>query len=522
MGKRKDLSEFDKDQIVMARDWVRASPKLQLLWGVPGLQCFKRRGVFIGQSTRGRSTNTDPAAVETYSAGLSFENDCTVGRHTAVQHQRDKLPQSVIGAPAPFLSALTAAMKRKRDEMNSKQFKIKSWPYEPWIYRDQQLLIKRRVELSNRIEAVRMTLKRIYISTCLNYDLFSKYSNIPVHQNMSLKIFKYINDNRMYFEKVYFENQFSFNIIVFENGSLQLIGPFTPMSRQDKSNKQSKCCPDLQHTEEQSIAAIEEYLSNNENIIKERQIKSILNFTNNSPCLDRKDDESCTSKLGNFSEKIHRTYNIKVYNFFVYIFGATGRNILNEIQELSTDEDPFIKYILLWLKEMVNEEHRRSKFTFSQINQTHRKKSDMLQNITTEIKKITDKNSNFFLSSLHKFEIVFPSNPLTLEELKSSGKQQADELKIHVKQQNVSEEISEKVCLLFHSEWCKLIDKEYIFNKEYDELELKGKKYKALEFKYLKLCDVINAFTVNFALDDMKTITNHYHLTRVDLSKFKL
>ena len=38
MGKRKDLRDFEKCQIVMLDDWVRASPKLQLLWGVPGLQ----------------------------------------------------------------------------------------------------------------------------------------------------------------------------------------------------------------------------------------------------------------------------------------------------------------------------------------------------------------------------------------------------------------------------------------------------------------------------------------------------
>lgn len=36
---RKDLSEFDKGQIMMAtRLNVRTSPKVQLLWGVPGLR----------------------------------------------------------------------------------------------------------------------------------------------------------------------------------------------------------------------------------------------------------------------------------------------------------------------------------------------------------------------------------------------------------------------------------------------------------------------------------------------------
>ncbi|KAK3533061.1 hypothetical protein QTP70_006587 [Hemibagrus guttatus] len=38
MGKHKDLSEFGKGLIEMADDWIRASPKLQLLWGVPSLQ----------------------------------------------------------------------------------------------------------------------------------------------------------------------------------------------------------------------------------------------------------------------------------------------------------------------------------------------------------------------------------------------------------------------------------------------------------------------------------------------------
>lgn len=38
IAKRWHLSEFDKVQIVMAERLVRASPKLQLLLGAPGLQ----------------------------------------------------------------------------------------------------------------------------------------------------------------------------------------------------------------------------------------------------------------------------------------------------------------------------------------------------------------------------------------------------------------------------------------------------------------------------------------------------
>ncbi|ROJ94867.1 hypothetical protein DPX16_8071 [Anabarilius grahami] len=55
MGKRKDLSEFEKGQIVMLDDWVRASPKLQLLWGVPGLQ-------WLQQEVKDRSSGTRETA----------------------------------------------------------------------------------------------------------------------------------------------------------------------------------------------------------------------------------------------------------------------------------------------------------------------------------------------------------------------------------------------------------------------------------------------------------------------------
>jgi len=47
MGKRKDLSEFDKGQnFCWLDDWDRGSSKLQLLWGVPGLQwsVFRKSG----------------------------------------------------------------------------------------------------------------------------------------------------------------------------------------------------------------------------------------------------------------------------------------------------------------------------------------------------------------------------------------------------------------------------------------------------------------------------------------------
>lgn len=39
MGKSRDLSGFDKGQIVMAVRLVRASPKLEVLRGIPSLVC---------------------------------------------------------------------------------------------------------------------------------------------------------------------------------------------------------------------------------------------------------------------------------------------------------------------------------------------------------------------------------------------------------------------------------------------------------------------------------------------------
>ena len=38
MGKLKDVSDLTRAKLWWLVDWVRASPKLQLLWDVPGLQ----------------------------------------------------------------------------------------------------------------------------------------------------------------------------------------------------------------------------------------------------------------------------------------------------------------------------------------------------------------------------------------------------------------------------------------------------------------------------------------------------
>ncbi len=75
-----------------------------------------------------------------------------------------------------------------------------------------------RVDLSEREEAVRKTLKRIHILKSFNTDLFSTYCPVPVDQAVSFKIFKYLNYFIMCFNKIDINNQFAFAIIEFKIG----------------------------------------------------------------------------------------------------------------------------------------------------------------------------------------------------------------------------------------------------------------------------------------------------------------
>ncbi len=326
-----------------------------------------------------------------------------------------------------------------------------------------------RVDLSGRDEAVRKTLIRIHDLKSIDNNLFSKYSNIPIDNSLSSKILEYINYFRLYFEEVKFENQFAFAIIEFKMGEPKLIGPFTP---------------DICHTEEKLISAIKEYIHKKKEIIKERIIEHILNFTNRSPCIGRKKYDPCFPHLSNFSEDMNNTYNIMVHNIFQDIFGATGRDIFNEVIKLSSD--PLIKNILQWLKEMINKEHRTSKLILSQINQVQKNKNYILHCVLIEVNKITDSYKKS-LSSLKSFTIEFPSDPMTLDELKTFGGKQADKMKEHVKQifkdemkntiseidemkneisKDISEEISDNIRSFFHHKWCELVENEYLFNEE--------------------------------------------------------
>ncbi len=96
---------------------------------------------------------------------------------------------------------------------------------------------------------------------------------------------------------------------------------------------------------------------------------------------------------------------------------------------------------------------------------------------------------------LKMIAIEFPSKPMTLDEFSDYGEEQANKIKIQL---NVSEEISEIIGSLFYSKWCDLV---------YEEYE---------KFIYRKFSDYINTFNVNFAYEDIKAITNHFNLVRVE------
>ncbi len=362
-----------------------------------------------------------------------------------------------------------------------------SWPDESWVYRDPQFLIKMSVDLSEREEAVRKTLKRIHILNSFNTDLFSTYCPVPVDQAVSFKIFKYLNYFIMRFNKVDINKQFAFAIIEFKIGPPVLIGPFT---------LKSEYRPDLHHTEEKIIHALKEYKNKNKNIIEERVIEDELMVTKYSPCTGKKDNDPCFPQIGNFSEERNSTCNKSFVTAFQDFYGASG-SIAKELKKLSRDEDPYIKSTVLELKEMINKQHHRSKFECFQENKTSKihTSHNIKDYIKTQIIEFNLMKWKDLSLILKMIAIEFPSKPMTLDEFSDYGEEQANKIKIQL---NVSEEISEIIGSLFYSKWCDLV------YEEYDK------------FIYKKLSDYINAFNVNFAYEDIKAITNHFNLVRVE------
>lgn len=308
------------------------------------------------------------------------------------------------------------------------------------------------------------------------------FSIVPVNQEMSSKVSGFIKNFNI--DKKRFLDQCGFAVIEFKDGLPELIGPFNPV-------KDFEAKPiHMVHSEVQCIREIKKQIKGKEKIIKTMYI-----FTKYSPCLDRNVCECCMSQLMKFSEEMYSTYNIKVVIAFQDFYGASG-NIVEELKVLIKVEDPLIKNTLQRLKEKMNEQHRRSTFTCFHGNRKRIDTSRIIKDhIKTQIKSILNGRDVSFILG---FEIKFSTKKKTLHEFKNYGEDQADELKRHMKNLNVSEEITEKVCSLFHSQWCELVYKEYE------------------EFIYKKISDYINAV----ALEAIKAITNPdgFNVIRVKLT----
>ncbi|XP_050957081.1 uncharacterized protein LOC127157946 [Labeo rohita] len=416
--------------------------------------------------------------------GPLAESDCTVGRHTEHLHLTGRVFQGILGPPVPGTSGGKIMIKKLLLRLK----RLLEPRPRPWISRDENDNIK-IIDLSERETSVKIIIERFF-SYYFYYYFFPQYSSFSKNQNISSKISEFIK----YFEldkNQLIRSQSGFAVTECETGPPVLIGPFKP------ENVSNTKLPDIIHSEDQCIGHIEETIKG-----KEHTIKAIYIFTKYSPCLGRKDHDPCMIQLARFSEKMFYHHKIKVYVFFQDIYGLSG-NLVNELRKLSREQDPLIKNPLLQLKEMINKQQRRSKFKYSKEDQDEKlqiKNSSMIKKyITTEIKKITDEKSWKFISSLHQVKIEFPSDEMTLDEFENFGKEQAEKIKIQLKQLNVSEEISEIICSLFHSKWCDLIN---------DRHE---------EFIYERLSECINTFAVHFAVQDIKAVTKHFNLIRINL-----
>lgn len=362
----------------------------------------------------------------------------------------------------------------------------------PWITRDENGNIE-IIDLSHREQSVRIIIDRIYYSY-LYYYFFPTYSSFSENQNISSKIVGFIRDFEIDKNEL-IRSQSGFAVIEFETGPSVLIGPFKPV------NISKTKCLDIIHSEDQCIRDLNKEIRG-----KEHMIKDIFIFTKYNPCIGNKKHDPCMIQLARFSEEMFYHHKIKVYITFQDIYGVTGNNTkaVDELKKLCREQDTSIKHRLSRLKKKVYEKHCRSKFKYL----IGDKKQDEIKNnssiikhyITTEIRKVADEKSRKFISSLHEVKMKFPSDEMTLDEFKNFGKEQADEMKIELKELNVSEEISEQMCSLFHSKWCDLV------NERYEE------------FIYEKLSECINTFAVRFAFQDIKAIIKHFNLIRVNLS----
>ncbi|XP_073678548.1 uncharacterized protein [Garra rufa] len=360
---------------------------------------------------------------------------------------------------------------------------LEPWPI-PWISRDENGDIK-IINLNDRKEGVNITIKQI--SRYLNNHTSNSYSTnsiFPVNQIMTSKISEYIRCFGMDKNQILC-SQCGFAVIDFITEPPILIGPFKPVNiNKKKKNK----LPDIIHTEDQCISGIEVKIKG-----KEQMIKAIYIFTTNNPCSDRKDHDACMIQLARFSEKMISFFKIKVYIVFQDSYGLSG-SLVDELKELSCEQDSLIMNTLSRLRKTVIEEHRGSKFVCFQGGKKHKNLSKTIKTfLKTGILK-----SPMIIKVIDSFKITFPPNEMTLDEFKKFGEEQAHEMKQIIELENQTK-ISEIVYSLFYHKWCVLVDEEYE------------------EFIYKKLSDRINTFAVRFVNEDMEGILPCFNLIRVKL-----
>lgn len=450
---------------------------------------YKEGKAFIEESFWGRSITINLAVPSL------LVIDC-IGRDTEVFHCRYDLHQSILGAPAPGITVGSAAMKSEQDDvirlMELSQDAGK--PDELWITKKKGKMdiidfSRRKVYFEKLV--YRIDLNRHYFLYFLNnYNFFHKKVFFPFNQSLSSKLSDFIRLFKID-EKVDLFSQFAFAVIELKKGELILIGPFKPVTAGQNGKHLER-----HHSEHQCIQPIYEYVKKNKSMIK-----YIYMLTKYNPCLSIKGKfDPCMIELARFFEEMYNEYSIDVYITFQDIYGASGK-IVKELKDLSNYEDPLIKKTILELKEMVKKKLCRLKFPVQifQGNKRINTSKTMKSCIAEEMHKCNlewkDMSKN-----LDVISIYFPSKPMTLYEFKSYGEGQANKIKVQLKNLNVSEEVAEKVCSRFYSEWCRLV---------YEEYE---------EFTYEKLSDYLNTFAVAFAYKDIKAITNHFSLERVNLS----
>lgn len=364
---------------------------------------------------------------------------------------------------------------------------------ELWIYRDKKSII-RVIKLNVRMIYLKTVVNRIYLNCppyLNNYNFFLKNIFFPVNQTLSSKMSYFIRHFKIY-GMVDLHNQFAFAVIELIKGDPILIGPFKPK----KIHQTGKHC-ETHHTEHQCIQLLDEHIKKNKSMIK-----AIYMFTKYSPCLGIKGHcDPCMIKLANFSEEMINKYNIDLYITFQDMYGASG-NIVKVLKDSSSYKDPFIRKKVLELKEMMNKKLCRSKFIgkIFQENQrisTSKTIKSFIKEEMLECNLMKREDVSYILKVI---SVKFPSKPMAFYEFKNYGEGQANEIKKQLRNLNVSEEITEKICAIFYSKWCHLVYVEYE------------------EFIYQKFSDYINTCAVAFTYKDIKTITNHFNLERVELT----